>query len=154
MQHSYHQAGFDISRVTYTQEHDGALVPDMDHLQAGDLILFRDGSGDVHHVGMYVGDHKFIHAPHTGDVIKVSDLREPYYQQQFYMGRRIAPDAGGAAAAFAAAPAGGVPAAAPAVAGAVPVPGAAAAVVQPAVPAAAVVQPDAPVAPQTGGSGR
>src|SRR5439155_16738214 len=54
---------------------------------------------DVHHVGMYVGDHKFIHAPHTGDVVKVSDLREPYYAQQFYMGRRIAPEDASVAAA-------------------------------------------------------
>ena len=91
MQWSYHQSGIDISRVTYTQVHDGVEVADRNQLEAGDLILFRDSSGDIHHVGMYVGDHKFIHAPHTGDVVKVSDLREPYYAQQFYMGRRIAP---------------------------------------------------------------
>jgi len=100
MQWSYHQSGIDISRVTYTQVHDGVEVADRNQLEAGDLILFRDASGDIHHVGMYIGDHKFIHAPHTGDVVKVSDLREPYYAQQFYMGRRIAPvDTTAAAAA-------------------------------------------------------
>ncbi|MFL5930291.1 MAG: NlpC/P60 family protein, partial [Gaiellaceae bacterium] len=64
---------------------------------AGDLIFFQDSSGDMHHVGMYIGEHKFIHAPHTGDVVKISNLDEPYYQEQFAGGRRMAaavPEAG------------------------------------------------------------
>jgi cell wall-associated NlpC family hydrolase len=90
MQWSWKQAGFDISRVTYTQVHDGAAVePDYAHLEAGDLLFFRDASGDNHHVGMYVGNHMFIQAPHTGDVVKVSSLDEPYYKEQFFAARRI-----------------------------------------------------------------
>ena len=91
-QWAYKQAGIDISRVTYTQVNDGVAVqPDIAHLQAGDLLFFRDSSGDNHHTGMYIGNGMMIHAPHTGDVVKVSSLKEPYYQEQFFAARRIAP---------------------------------------------------------------
>ena len=51
--------------------------------------------GDVHHVGMYLGDQKFLHAPSTGDVVKVSSLDEPYYAGQFAGGRRFDDGAAG-----------------------------------------------------------
>ena len=67
---------------------------DRDHLLPGDLIFFRDDSGYVHHVGMSLGGKKFIHAPHTGDVVKISSLNEAYYAQQFTGGRRFDPALG------------------------------------------------------------
>jgi hypothetical protein len=60
-----------------------------DNLQAGDLVFFRDDGGHIHHEGMYIGGGKFIHAPHTGDVVKISSLDEPYYLRQFAGGRRL-----------------------------------------------------------------
>ena len=75
MQYAYKQLGIDIPRVTYDQVNAGVEVP-RDQLQPGDLVLFARG-GDVHHVGMYIGDDKFIHAPHTGDVVKISSLDDP-----------------------------------------------------------------------------
>ena len=53
---------------------------------------------------MFLGGDKFLHAPHTGDVVKVSSLSEPYYASQFAGGRRF-DDAAGVAAVPAAAPA-------------------------------------------------
>ena len=47
---------------------------------------------------MFLGGDKFLHAPHTGDVVKVSSLDEPYYAQQFAGGRRFDDGAGVAAA--------------------------------------------------------
>lgn len=41
-----------------------------DRLEVGDLVFFHE----LGHVGVYVGDGRFVHAPHTGDVVKVSDL--------------------------------------------------------------------------------
>jgi hypothetical protein len=38
---------------------------------------------------MYVGGGRFIHAPHTGDVVKISSLDQPYYAKQFAGGRRL-----------------------------------------------------------------
>ncbi|HEU5213336.1 MAG TPA: NlpC/P60 family protein [Gaiellaceae bacterium] len=104
-QWAYKQAGFDISRVTYTQVNDGVAVqPDFAHLQAGDLLFFRDSSGDNHHTGMYIGNGMMIHAPHTGDVVKVSSLNEPYYKEQLFAARRIAPPDPNAVSAPTAAP--------------------------------------------------
>src|SRR3954454_15412387 len=54
---------------------------------------------------MSLGGDKFIHAPHTGDVVKISSLDEPYYAQQFTGGRRFDQGAAVAPAAAAAAPA-------------------------------------------------
>jgi cell wall-associated NlpC family hydrolase len=42
-------------------------------VQPGDLVFFGN---PVHHVGIYVGDDLFIHAPRTGDVVKISRLSE------------------------------------------------------------------------------
>ena len=94
------------------------------------MVFFQDSSGYVHHVGMYIGDDKFLHAPHTGDVVKISSLNDSYYAHQFAGGRRVdtsmpvdAPaglqlDAVGAQPAAAAAPAAGAAAAAAPAAGA------------------------------------
>ena len=83
------QVGIDIPRVTYDQVNVGEKIAAVDDLEAGDMVFFQDSSGDMHHVGMYIGEHKFIHAPHTGDVVKVSSLDEPYYDGQFAGGRRM-----------------------------------------------------------------
>jgi cell wall-associated NlpC family hydrolase len=89
MQWAYAKAGIQIPRVTYTQIADPQGIPvDRDHLRPGDLIFFAD-HGDVHHVAMSLGGDKFIHAPHTGDVVKVSSLDDPYYKSQFDGGRRF-----------------------------------------------------------------
>ena len=112
MQWAYAQSGVQIPRVTYTQiEAANGVEVDRSHLKPGDLVFFA-ASGDVHHVGMFLGGDKFLHAPHTGDVVKVSSLDEPYYAQQFAGGRRFDQGAGVAA------PAAAAPAAAPAVASA------------------------------------
>ena len=89
MQWSYKQVGIEIPRVTYDQVNVGEKIAAVDDLEAGDMVFFQDSSGDMHHVGMYIGGHKFIHAPHTGDVVKVSSLDEPYYAEQFAGGRRM-----------------------------------------------------------------
>ena len=59
-------------------------------LLPGDVVFFRDSTGYIHHEGIYLGNDKFLHAPHTGDVVKVSSLDESYYAQQFAGGRRFA----------------------------------------------------------------
>jgi cell wall-associated NlpC family hydrolase/murein DD-endopeptidase MepM/ murein hydrolase activator NlpD len=122
MQWSYKQVGIDVPRVTYDQVNVGEKIAAVDDLEAGDMVFFQDASGDMHHVGMYIGEHKFIHAPHTGDVVKVSSLDESYYAGQFAGGRRMVaavPEAAAPAAPAAPAVAGATPAA-PAVAGVAP----------------------------------
>lgn len=72
MQYVYKQMGYDISRTTYTQINDGQSVS-KSNLQPGDLVFFGDPSSP-HHVGMYIGNGQYLHAPRTGDVVKISDL--------------------------------------------------------------------------------
>ncbi|MFI6791042.1 C40 family peptidase [Nonomuraea sp. NPDC050383] len=70
-QAAWRTAGVELPRTTYTQWAWGAgRRVSLDALQPGDL-LFSKGLG---HMGMYVGNGKMVHAPQTGDVIKVSDL--------------------------------------------------------------------------------
>lgn len=54
-------------------------------LQAGDLVFFR-GLG---HMGMYIGGGNFIHAPRTGDVVKISSIYEPYRVANWVGARRV-----------------------------------------------------------------
>ena len=65
--------GIDVGRTTYDQKNAGFHVDQKD-IQAGDIVLFKGSSSPPSHVGIYIGDDKYIHAPKTGDVVKISDL--------------------------------------------------------------------------------
>lgn len=82
-QYVYAHFGVSLGRTTYEQINDGAAVS-RDQLQPGDLVLFGT-AGNPHHVGIYVGDGAYIHAPHTGDSIKISSLD----RGDFVTGRRV-----------------------------------------------------------------
>lgn len=69
-QYAFRQAGLSIPRVSYEQAAAGIAVPKR-QIRVGDLVAFND---PVSHVGIYIGNGKFIHAPHTGDVVKISSL--------------------------------------------------------------------------------
>lgn len=75
---AWEAAGVNITRTTNSQWAAVKHVAQSD-LQPGDLVFFSGLS----HVGMYVGGGKFIHAPHTGDVVKISSL-SGYYTSNFY----------------------------------------------------------------------
>ena len=81
--------GYSPNRTASTQYKMGTYVAKSD-LQAGDLVFFAGTSASgISHVGIYVGDGKFIHSPHTGDVVKYSDLSSGYYANHYYGARRI-----------------------------------------------------------------
>lgn len=71
MQWSYKQAGINIDRSTYSQVTDGRAVT-ASQLQPGDLIFYYS---DDSHVAMYVGNGLAVHAPTTGDVVKVMNYQ-------------------------------------------------------------------------------
>jgi cell wall-associated NlpC family hydrolase len=89
VQWSYEQLGIDLPRVTDQQFQVGVHISNVDDLRPGDIVFFRDSTGYIHHEGMYIGNHQFVHAPHTGDVIKISSLDEPYYKEQFAGGSDV-----------------------------------------------------------------
>ncbi len=81
--------GIDLPHKASIQATRGSAV-DKANLQPGDMVFFRtDGSGNVSHAGMYVGDGKFIHAPKTGDVVKISSINDSYYQSKWAGARRM-----------------------------------------------------------------
>lgn len=59
-----------------------------DELRPGDLVFFNTMRSAFSHVGIYVGDGKFIHAPRTGSKVRVEDMREAYWTKRFNGARR------------------------------------------------------------------
>jgi cell wall-associated NlpC family hydrolase len=82
--YSYAQVGVSLPHSSYAQYSAGVPVS-RDQLQPGDLVFF-DGLG---HVGIYIGGDQFVHAPHSGDVVKVSSLGESWYASTYVGARRI-----------------------------------------------------------------
>jgi cell wall-associated NlpC family hydrolase len=71
-------------------EQAAAAIPiDKSELQPGDLVFFNTLRSAFSHVGIYVGDHKFIHSPRSGGVVRVEDMRVAYWQQRFDGARRV-----------------------------------------------------------------
>lgn len=95
VQQVYAHFGIQLPRVTYNQIQVGASVP-TDKLQPGDLVFFdtEPNRKGADHVGIYIGGGKFIHAPHTGDVVKISSLSDSYYMNRLMATRRISGVAG------------------------------------------------------------
>lgn len=88
IQYLYAHKGINLPRTTYQQINVGQHVNSMKNLQPGDAVFFAT-NGDVHHEGMYIGNGQFIHSPHTGDVVKISNISDPYYTSSFVGGRRF-----------------------------------------------------------------
>ncbi|HMZ86088.1 MAG TPA: C40 family peptidase [Giesbergeria sp.] len=66
---------------------------DKKDLQPGDLVFFNTMRRAFSHVGIYVGDGKFIHSPRSGGKVRVEDMQESYWQKRFNGARRVAPEA-------------------------------------------------------------
>ena len=92
----YKHFGLSVARTTYDQIGQGKGVG-MKDLQPGDMIFFDfDKSIDgPDHVGLYIGNGKFIHAPRPGKSVEISDLKSGYYQDSFAGARRISGIQGG-----------------------------------------------------------
>jgi cell wall-associated NlpC family hydrolase len=81
--YAFAQIGVSLPHSSYAQFNMGTPVS-ISQLQPGDLVFFTGAS----HVGIYIGGGQFIHAPHTGDVVKISSL-SGYYSANFAGGRRL-----------------------------------------------------------------
>ncbi len=99
-----YDSGFDCSgfvRAVYQQTL-GLLLPrqaaqqaastqeiERQELQPGDLVFFNTLRRAFSHVGIYVGDHKFIHSPRPGAAVRIEDMRVNYWQRRFNGARRV-----------------------------------------------------------------
>jgi cell wall-associated NlpC family hydrolase len=81
--------GMVLPRRADEQAKDGNLLSiKRDELKPGDLVFFNTMKRTFSHVGIYVGEGKFIHAPRTGSAVRVEDMRDSYWAKRFTGARR------------------------------------------------------------------
>ena len=80
--------GLSLPRSAREQARVGESVS-KDKLQPGDLVFFNTRRFQFSHVGLYIGDNRFIHAPSSGGAVQVVNLDTAYWQKAFNGARRI-----------------------------------------------------------------
>ena len=80
--------GISLPRSARDQARVGESIK-RDDLQPGDLVFFNTRRFQFSHVGLYIGDNRFIHAPSTGGAVEVVNLDNRYWQKAFNGARRI-----------------------------------------------------------------
>ena len=81
--------GIDLPRVSRDMAQNGERV-ERASLNAGDLVFFGRRGNRIDHVGIYLGEGRFVHAPRTGKDVTVSELDSGYWATRFRSARRVA----------------------------------------------------------------
>ena len=84
----YKQVGIYLNRSALDQSRNGRHVS-KSNLKPGDLIFFNSGTNRIRHVGMYIGNNKFIHSPSPGKKVRYESLSTSYYVKGYMTARRI-----------------------------------------------------------------
>jgi murein DD-endopeptidase len=87
VQYSYALAGLELPRVTIKQRTASRAIP-RKQLRPGDLLFFHIDGKRYSHIGIYIGDGKFVHAPRTGKFVSTASLDNPYWKRNFGGARR------------------------------------------------------------------
>lgn len=89
MKAAYAKAGIKLPRVANDQYNTTGVHPSWDELKPGDLVFFgqKGDSRSIHHVGMYIGNGKMVHAPRTGTKIRINDV---HYMSDYFGATRVA----------------------------------------------------------------
>lgn len=82
--------GLALPHNSQAQSRMGETIPAAD-LQPGDLVFFNTQREPYSHVGIYLGEGRFIHAPKEGAVVRTENLSARYWATRFDGARRIAP---------------------------------------------------------------
>ena len=77
-----------LPRTAYAMSQIGQSI-DRDELQPGDLVFFNTLRRQFSHVGIYLGDNRFIHAPSTGKTITVANMKQKYWHARYNGARRV-----------------------------------------------------------------
>ena len=86
--YSYGQAGVSVPRSTDRQRATGRVVKVAD-LRRGDLLFFNQEGKKYGHVGIYLGDGRFVHAPSSGKTVRSDRLDSPYWKKHLSEARRL-----------------------------------------------------------------
>ncbi len=89
VQYAYQQAGIELPRTTRQQYRRVQAIPSQ-FLRPGDLVFFTtEFNRFVSHVGIYLGDNRFIHAPSSSKQVSISNLNNPYWRRHFAAAGRL-----------------------------------------------------------------
>jgi murein DD-endopeptidase len=88
--YAYASNGHAVPRTSRAQ-FDAALKVPFEQATEGDLLFFRDQES-LSHVGIYLGAGRFVHAPSSGDSVRVASIDSPYYQRHLVAVGRLLPD--------------------------------------------------------------
>ena len=80
--YAHRRLGLEVPRTSSDQAQEAEQVKRR-KLERGDLVFFKIDSRKVNHVGIYVGDHRFVHAPGEGKPVTVSSLDDEFYADTF-----------------------------------------------------------------------
>ena len=97
------KTGFDCSGlVNYSYKKAGILVPrttrqlykasnpvKREQLKRGDMVFFKINRRSISHVGLYLGNGRFVHAPSSGKKVNISNMNDRYWRYRFVRGGRI-----------------------------------------------------------------
>ena len=83
----YNLCGLSIPRTSREQYLAGDSVSKAS-LKDGDLVFFGTSADKINHVGIYVGDGKFVHAPRQGEEIRVASVDESYFEKRYVGAKR------------------------------------------------------------------
>ncbi len=86
--YSFARVGLRLPRETDAQRLVGTAV-NGDELAKGDLVFFDQEGRKASHVGIYLGDGRFVHAPSTGGRVRVDRFDSPYWRRHFNEARRL-----------------------------------------------------------------
>ncbi len=81
--------GLRLPRSTREQINYPARRIDREDLQAGDLLFFSTRGRQINHIGIYVGEGRFVHAPSSGGTVRLDHLETAYWQKAFAGARRV-----------------------------------------------------------------
>jgi cell wall-associated NlpC family hydrolase len=87
--YAYTQAGYRIPRTSQDQFRAARKIA-LGDAGAGDLVFFQD-EAKLSHVGIYLGDGRFVHAPASGQKVAVASMSSAYYQQHLVAVGRLLP---------------------------------------------------------------
>ena len=91
VRHVFERAwGLPVPRVTDEQRKVGRPVK-LSELQPGDLVFYNTRNRPFSHVGIYVGEGRFVHAPKPGGRVRVESLQTSYWRTRFNGARRLDP---------------------------------------------------------------
>jgi len=85
---SYKRAGMNVPRSTKTQRGKSRKVS-VSELARGDLLFFNQEGKYSSHVGIYLGDNRFVHAPSSGKHVRMDTLSNAYWQKHLLDARRF-----------------------------------------------------------------